>query len=228
MQLTKLQKIGLGAIGAASLAYGVVPTITGKVKYMTAPKKGDKVIYLTFDDGPSEYTPDLLDLLGEYDVKATFFMVGIFAAEYPDVVARVKNEGHCIGVHSLEHRSALLSTPFYTNRDFNNTMAIMKDLGVEPKYYRPPWGEVNLWSLMNADIHGLKKVIWNVMAEDWRGDTTADIIAEKLLKRTGNGDVVCLHDGRGKNHAPARTIEALRKVIPVWKEEGYEFKLIDD
>ncbi|WP_303857396.1 polysaccharide deacetylase family protein [Aminicella lysinilytica] len=228
MQLSKKQKAILAVAGTAGLAYGVIPTVIGKTRYMTRHDRSEKTIYLTFDDGPSQYTSDLLDLLAEHDVKATFFMVGTFAAEYPETVRRVMAEGHQIGVHSLEHRSALISSPAYTNRDFHDTVAILRNLGADPKYYRPPWGEVNLWSLMNMDVNGLKKVIWNVMAEDWRGNTTADIIAEKLLNRTKNGDVVCLHDGRGKNNAPLRTIEALKQVIPIWKDEGYEFKLIDD
>lgn len=227
MQLNKVEK-GILIAASAGLAYGVIPSFIGKVKYMGRHDRSRKIIYLTFDDGPSEYTQELLDVLKENDVRATFFMVASFAREYPLVVKRVRDEGHLIGIHSLEHKNAMISTPAYTNRDFQETMGIFRDLDIEPVYYRPPWGEVNLWTLMNIDIHGLKKVIWNVMAEDWRGDTTSEIIASKLLKRTKNGDVVCLHDGRGKNQAPSRTIEALRKVLPQWKNEGFEFRIISD
>lgn len=228
MKLKKSEKAAVITAATAGLGYGIIPTIIEKYKYMTSSDRSEKVIYLTFDDGPSEYTSELLDLLKEYDVKASFFMVGTFASEYPEIVKRVKEEGHLIGIHSLEHKSALLCSPAYTNRDFQDTMAIMKDLGVVPQYYRGPWGEVNLWSIMNTNMNGLTRVVWNVMAEDWRGDTTSEIIAEKLLDRTKNGDVVCLHDGRGKNEAPGRTIEALRKVLPVWLDEGYEFELISE
>lgn len=228
MQLNKMNAALVAAVCAACLAYGPVPSAVGKLKYMTRHDRSKRVIYLTFDDGPSEFTMELLDLLKEYDIKASFFMVASFAAEYPEVVKRVQEEGHLIGLHSLEHRNAMICSPAYTNRDFLESMNIFKEMGIVPKYYRPPWGEVNLWSLMNLSVHGLKKVIWNVMAEDWRGNTTSEIIEEKLLSRTRNGDVVCLHDGRGKDNAPARTIEALRNVLPIWKKRGYEFKLISE
>jgi Predicted xylanase/chitin deacetylase len=226
--MKKSNKAVLLTAASAGLAYGIIPTLVEKTKYRTSSDRSEKIIYLTFDDGPSEYTNELLDLLNKYDVKASFFMVGLFVSEYPEVVKRVHDEGHLIGIHSLEHRSALLCSPAYTNRDFQETLTIMGNLGVEPKYYRGPWGEVNLWSIMNTNIHGLERVEWNVMAEDWRGDTTADIIAEKLIDRTKNGDVVCLHDGRGKNEAPARTIAALRKVLPQWIDEGFKFRLISE
>jgi peptidoglycan/xylan/chitin deacetylase (PgdA/CDA1 family) len=228
MQLNEKKAAVITAAVSAGLAYGVIPSAAGKIKYMTKHDRTEKVIYLTFDDGPSEYTMELLDLLKEYDIKASFFMVASFAAEYPEVVKRVQEEGHLIGLHSLEHRNAMISSPSYTNRDFLESMSIFKNLGIEPAYYRPPWGEVNLWSLMNIKINSLTKVIWNVMAEDWRGNTTAEIIEEKLISRTREGDVVCLHDGRGKNDAPARTIEALRSVLPIWKKRGYEFRLISE
>lgn len=66
-------------------------------------------------------------------------------------------------------------------------------------------------------------VYWNVMAQDWKRNISSDEIAMRLLKRTSDGSIVCLHDGRGKNHAPGRTIEALEKVLPRWIEEGYCF-----
>ena len=140
----------------------------------------------------------------------------------------MKEEGHLIGLHSLEHKSAMVQTPMYTNREFKKSMKIMADLHVDVRYYRPPWGHVNLFTLMNLKKYNLKKVIWHVMAEDWEADTSDEEIQYKLLKRTGKGDVICLHDGRGKSpDAPERTIAALEKTIPIWLEEGYQFKLLD-
>lgn len=74
---------------------------------------------------------------------------------------------------------------------------------------------------------GIRPMLWDVMAEDWRGDTTAAEIAYKLLTRTFDGAVICLHDGRGKNNAPSRTIAALRQVLPQWLEAGYCFQTVD-
>lgn len=72
----------------------------------------------------------------------------------------------------------------------------------------------------------MQPMLWDVMAEDWRGDTTASEIAHKLLTRTFDDAIICLHDGRGKNHAPARTIAALRRVLPQWLDAGYHFETV--
>lgn len=230
MQLSKKQKGLIGLFAAAAAGYSYIPSVCGKAKYFSMPGEKDKNLYLTFDDGPSAaYTGKLLDLLGEYDVKATFFVVADFAKDQPALIERMKAEGHLIGLHSLEHKSAMVQTPFYTAMEFRQSMKIMKELGVDVKYYRPPWGHVNLFTLRNIKKYNLKKVIWHVMAEDWEADATEDEIQYKLLKRAGKGDVICLHDGRGKvDDAPEKMIAALAKTIPVWLEEGYQFKLIDE
>lgn len=230
MQLSKKQKRAVALLAAAAAGYSYIPSVCGKAKYFSMPDEKDKVLYLTFDDGPSAaHTGRLLDLLAEYGVKATFFVVAEFAKKNPKLIERMKKEGHLIGLHSLEHKSAMLQTPFYTNYEFRESIRIMKNLGVDVKYYRPPWGHVNLFTLRNIKKHNLKKVLWHVMAEDWEEDATEEEIQYKLLKRAGKGDVICLHDGRGQApDAPEQMIAALEKTIPIWLEEGYQFKLIDE
>lgn len=230
MQLSKREKAVIGLLAAAAAGYSYIPSVCGKVKYRSMAAEKDKTLYLTFDDGPSAaYTGKLLDLLAEYDVKATFFVVADSAKRHPELIGRMKEEGHLIGLHSLEHKSAMLQTPFYTDGEFRESLKIMKDLDIDVKYYRPPWGHVNLFTLINLKKYNLKKVLWHVMAEDWEENTTEEEIQYKLLKRAGKGDVICLHDGRGKaEDAPERMIAALEKTIPVWLEEGYQFKLIDE
>lgn len=230
MQLSKKQKGTLTLLAAAAAGYSYIPSMWGKAKYFSMAGERDKTLYLTFDDGPHEvYTEALLDLLKAYDIKASFFVVARSAQAHPDLIKRMKEEGHLIGLHSLEHKSAMVQSPFYTNMEFEKSLKIMENLGINVKYYRPPWGHVNWFTLRNLKKYQLKKALWHVMAEDWEKDTTADEIQYKLLKRSGKGDVICLHDGRGKSEdAPKRTIEALEKTIPVWREEGYQFKLIDE
>ena len=188
---------------------------------------GSKVIYLTFDDGPGEHTMELLDLLEEYDVKASFFVVTEFVEKYPEAVIRMKDDGHLVGLHSWRHRSALLASGGFTKESFSRSMKTLKKLGISPKLYRAPWGEINRETIRQTDRLGMERVYWTVMAEDWRGGQPANVTAGKLLARTGPEDVICIHDGRGSNDAPARTIEALRMVLPVWKSEGYEFRTLD-
>lgn len=218
---------GLTAISVAS--YGLLPTIIEKNTLYKGGECNEKVLYLTFDDGPSkEYTSDLLDLLKKHNIKATFFVVGAFAERCPEIIKRMKSEGHTIGIHSYAHRSGLLQTPWYTKNDFKLTIEIMKKLGVSAKFYRPPWGHMNLAILKNIKKYNLEKVLWQVMAEDWEENTTSDIIVKKLIDRTKSGDIICLHDGRGKNHAPNKMIVALGEVIPIWLSDGYRFESVEE
>ena len=213
------------------LAYSIIPTYIYKFnhKLFKQDHTKDKSFYLTFDDGPSvEYTSSLLDLLKENDVRATFFVVASFAKSNPSIIKRMKDEGHIIGLHSFEHRNALYQSRNYTKYDFKRSMEIMNELGVEVKYFRPPLGHFNINTVFEIKKYNLKTVLWDVMAEDWEGNTTSKVIAKKLLERSKSGDIICLHDGRGKNEAPSRTIEALGIVLPIWKEKGYEFLTVGD
>ena len=115
-----------------------------------------------------------------------------------------------------------------TKRDLEDSIKIMKELGVDIKYYRAPWGDTNFYLLQALKKKGLQLIYWHVMAEDWEGNTTKDVICQKLLSRTKGGDIICLHDGRGENEAPFRTIQALKMALPLFLEKGYEFKTIDE
>lgn len=229
--MIELIVIILSIIFILFILYSIIPSIyyRFKLRHFKKERKDKKYICITFDDGPSKkYTPKLLDLLKKEDIKATFFVVAQFAKENPDIIKRMKEENHQIALHSLNHKNALFEKLFTTKHDFAKSFKIMSDLNVPADTYRAPWGLFNIASIYYAKKYNLKFVLWDVMAEDWRGNTTSDIIAKKLLKRTKNADIICIHDGRGKNEAPSRTIEALEKTIPIWKEEGYEFLRIQD
>lgn len=218
----------IGLAGAAGI-YSFLPTIAERLKYKAGKllEREMKTLYLTFDDGPhSEWTPKLLDLLNQYEIKATFFVVAEFAKQNPELIERMKAEGHVIGLHSLRHQNALTQLPGQTEDDFQQSIKILRSLGVEPKLYRPPWGQVNLATGHSVRKYELKKVLWDVMAEDWRKYTSEEAIQSKLLKRSKAGDIICLHDGRGGEGAVPRMLRALEKTIPIWKEEGYVFKTL--
>lgn len=186
-------------------------------------------LFLTFDDGPDPvHTPELLEVLRENGAHATFFMVADFAQANPEIVVRVQEEGHLIGLHSASHTCALQMGPRRTKENLNRAFSIMEKLGVTVTYYRAPWGLINRTLAGELAKRGVETVFWDVMTEDWRGDTTAEIIAGKLRRRTRSGSVICLHDGRGKNNAPERTIRALRDVLPQWKAEGCRFLRLDE
>ena len=181
-------------------------------------------IMLTFDDGPDPvYTGQLLDLLDRYGIKAAFFTVGAFAAANPRLVERMVRAGHTVGIHSYSHKSAYLMSAAQTRRDLSMSAAAVMRLGINPRFYRPPWGHTTPALQQAASNLGIMPVFWSVMAQDWQADLDSDEIASRLLCRTVPGSIICLHDGRGKNCAPGRTIAALEKVLPIWLKDGYRF-----
>lgn len=242
------------ACAAAAIAYSFLPSQAGKInrKLQRRIEKGTeplfqriddeekKMVYLTFDDGPHPvYTEKLLDLLQKYGIKASFFVVGRFAEENPKLILRMAEEGHTVGLHSYWHKSAMIQSPGSVFRDMEDCIRVMKWLEIQPKYYRPPWGHVNWFSLRMLRDYNLKQVLWDVMAEDWKQHTNMEEIQYKLLKRTKPGDIICLHDrqadrtdleenlediteSEGKA-PPLIMIEALENTIPLWLEEGYQF-----
>lgn len=210
------------------IIYSFIPAYVSKQRFFKKEKPKGKVIYLTFDDGPSKYTKELLELLKKYNIKATFFCVANFAKEQKEIIEKMKKEGNLIALHSLKHKNSMLQGIYETKKDLEKSLKIMQELGIDIKYYRPPWGDANLYLLKKLRKENIKLILWNVMAEDWEGNITEEIISNKLLTRVGEGDIICLHDGRGKNEAPYRTIKALEIAIPIFLEKGYKFKTIDE
>ncbi|KPD00021.1 Peptidoglycan-N-acetylmuramic acid deacetylase PdaC [Geobacillus sp. BCO2] len=128
--------------------YGIVPTIIIRKKRVRLFREGtaSDCLALTFDDGPDPYyTPKLLDLLKKYGVKATFFVVGRKVERYPDIVRRMAEEGHEIGIHNYRHISNWLLPPLWLDWGVRRAAkAIERATGKQPMYYRPPWGILTL------------------------------------------------------------------------------------
>lgn len=206
--------------------YGLIPTMLLKKQ---AHKKitqlsGLKNIILTFDDGPDRtYTERLLNLLKKENIKATFFVVAKSADEHPHIINKILEDGHTLGLHALNHRSAFINDIFYTRRDFKESMKIFEKHGWKVSYYRPPHGHLNIPCLIYMKKYGLKLVLWNVIVGDWAKSVTPTIIENRLISQINDNSIVCLHDGRGCDNAPSKTIQALESTLPQLKEEGYNF-----
>lgn len=213
--------------------YCIFPTYILKIIKCHKLKKHsmDKNIMLTFDDGPDiKYTYDILNILRKNNIKATFFIVGKKAEEYPQIIKTIINEGHTVGIHSFEHKNAWFKGFEYIKRDFEKSINILNKYGYKVCYYRPPWGFVNLSILYFAKKYNLKTVLWNVMVQDWK-KSNPDIVLKKLLARTKTGSVICLHDSGkdtgGYEGATANTVKALSDFIPMMINNGYKFTVLN-
>lgn len=215
------------------MIYGVIPTLLYRKLNRQLKKQrkeaGVENIYLTFDDGvDSVYTPEILRVLKNYNVHATFFVVAEFAKNNPKIIEMIKKDGHIIGLHSLSHKNEMFQTPGNIRKDFLESMELLKELGIKPKLFRPPWGHFSLAGIKEIKKLNFEVVLWNVIVGDWKANIESKDIADRLLGETEKGDIICLHDGRGKNNAPKRTVEALEMVIPIWKSQGFTFGTLEE
>lgn len=214
----------------AFIAYSILPNIYFRIfsKKVIRRLKGIKVkfkeVSLTFDDGPDErYTPQLLDLLKKHNIKATFFVLGEKAERCPELIKRMAREGHTVGLHANKHVGAPFRSYNAMKKDFNHSVVILTLLGIKVKYYRPPWGLVNIVSSKFIKDYHFIPVLWTIHASDWSARVDQHHIEKVLLEDVKSGDIVLLHDGRGAKDAPQRTIDALKNAIPKMKEKGFIF-----
>ncbi|MFC5590672.1 polysaccharide deacetylase family protein [Sporosarcina soli] len=189
-------------------------------------KTEDKVIALTFDDGPhSTYTPQILDLLSLYDAKATFFVVGERAEKHPEIILREIEDGHEIANHTYTH-------PFSSSIDqlkmeLEKTNKLIHSItGIYPALYRPVGGNYNEHTINTAVESGYKVVMWSWHqdTEDWKRPGTKKII-NKVLSGTTPGNIILFHDAGGDR---SQTVEALKEIIPELKKQGYEFVTVSE
>lgn len=193
----------------------------------------EKVIALTFDDGPSpEYTPLILDVLKKHNVKATFFLVGKHVKKYPDVARRILAEGHEIGNHTYSHRDLVPSTRKKLKREILQNQELIKEyLGVKTVLFRPPRGIYSEAVRQFVVQNGLLMVLWSMSGIDWAG-TPASLIAKRILRYAHPGAIILLHDSgaliRSEGHSRINTAKALDKAIPILKEKGYKFVTVSE
>ncbi|MCM3757297.1 polysaccharide deacetylase [Sporosarcina aquimarina] len=192
-------------------------------------KKPEKVVYLTFDDGPSKLTEQFLDILQEHGVKATFFMQGnnLKKELLQKSVKRAVQEGHYIGAHSMTHNYKTL----YTNQQFVpemvKTLELVHDItGTNPHLVRPPYGSApglkdERIRTQLADAH-IKVWDWTIDSNDWELAGKPSRILQNIKQgTTSDREIVLMHE-------KPQTLEALPGIIKFYKEQGYEFAVYDE
>jgi len=209
--------------------YAFLPALVSRMFGFRAFRKGlaEREIALTFDDGPDPvYTPRLLDLLKRHGAKATFFVVGAHAERHPELIRRMHEEGHVIGIHNYVHLPNWFLRPRAVKRQVQRTRDIIASItGEVPKFYRPPWGIVNVFDY--AVTGKLQIVLWTSMFGDWRRRVGPDRLYARMRKKLRPGQVFLLHD-RGDTfgadaEAPANMLLALERIMEDAARLGYRF-----
>lgn len=157
----------------------------------------DSVIAITFDDGPHpQFTPKLLDMLKERNIKATFFLVGRNVANFPAIVKRMADEGHEVASHTWSHPLLTGQSTSNVNSQLTRTHeAIVKACGVEPLLYRPPYGAARLTQRRAIqEKYGYSTILWDVDPLDWQSPRTVQKVHDRVLAQTKVGSIVLLHD----------------------------------
>lgn len=211
--------------------YAIIPTIIIRlisIGAISRAPKGGRRIAITFDDGPDpRYTPQILDILHKYQVKACFFIVGAKARAHPEIVKQIASAGHEIGNHGFRHKIAWLLSPAATTREIRETNAAIEELtGAKARFCRPAWGLFNLFSIFYCRLKGLKVVLWTYMSWDWIKKATPESITHKVLSRIKDGAILVFHDsdttiGAAKG-GPERVVKALPMILDGIKQRGLQ------
>jgi peptidoglycan-N-acetylglucosamine deacetylase len=187
---------------------------------------------ITFDDGPNgEYTLQILEILQSHDVRAAFFFLAKNIERFPEIALMAKEQGHIIGNHTYDHPHLNQLTHDQVLLQIEKTENIFKEiLGLEPRYFRPPYGEYNETVEKIIKEKGYKLVLWDMdcYSMDWL-DHAPEHIAGISTAKAKNGSIILLHDGRNiKENVPRNnTIEALKIIIPNLKQKGFEIATLD-
>ncbi|NMB00820.1 MAG: polysaccharide deacetylase family protein [Firmicutes bacterium] len=195
--------------------------------YRVGDRASNKVA-ITFDDGPSrEFTPAILEILKQYDVPATFFMVGSHVEKYPDIARQIVEDGHAIGNHTQNHRNIpTLSTVELQKEILEATAIITEVTGEYPSFVRPPRGMYDARLRRLSKLLGQEIVLWSISTRDWRFGVTASYIERLVDSKVRGGDIILFHDSGAllKNEGGDRraTVLALPKVIEIIRAKGLE------
>lgn len=188
-----------------------------------ASDKGARGVNITIDDGPDPvWTPQVLDVLREYGVKATFCMVGTQAQAHPDLVKKVVAAGHRLCDHSVSHDTTMdKNSQTYQSKQILDAerMITKASGGVRPMYYRAPGGAFTPYSRKLAASRGMRPLGWNVDSKDFERPGT-DAIVATVEQEVPNGPTLLFHDAGGDR---SQTVEALDRILPRLKEQGYSF-----
>jgi len=219
---------GLAAVVSAGYQT-MAPTGQWYGRTFTGLPPGSKQIALTYDDGPNDpHTLRLLEILAKHGVQATFFLIGRYVQQRPELAREIARAGHVIGNHTFTHPNLIFESPSQTRAELQQCAAALTEaVGEHSQLFRPPFGGRRPVTLRVARSLGLEPVMWNVTGMDWKGKS-ADYLENRICRRVRGGDVILLHDG---SHAAfgadrSQSVIVTDRLLARYKAEGYEFVTI--
>jgi len=224
LQLPVLYTFGPEDSELSRVIYVMDSNLTDKL-ITAADTDGKKLAALSFDDGPDPvYTPDVLDILKYYQVKATFFVVGASAEAHPGLVKRAVQEGHEIENHTYSHPDLRSESEVETADEILKTDRLIEKLsGMKGKYFRPPRRLYRQETIEIAEHNGYKTVLWTICAENSKVKTPEEM-AKRVINAARPGMIILAHDGRLDR---STTLAALPLIIKGLQKQGYEFVTLD-
>jgi peptidoglycan/xylan/chitin deacetylase (PgdA/CDA1 family) len=219
-----------GAVTAAAAAaagyQSMAPTGQWYGRTFTGRPRGSHQIALTYDDGPNDpHTLRLLEVLAKHSIHATFFLIGRYVQQRPDIAREIVQAGHVVGNHTHTHPLLIFKSETEIRHELSQCRAALQDaVGQHSNLFRPPFGGRRPAVLRIARELGLEPVMWNVTGYDWNAPPAA-AIERKVVKQIRGGDVILLHDGGHKQMGADRSqiVIATDRLIARYKSEGYEF-----
>lgn len=188
----------------------------------------EKCLYLTFDVGyENGNTESILNTLKELQVPAAFFVTGHYLKTNPTLIVRMKDEGHVVGNHTMNHADLTkISDPAVFAKEVTGLSEAYQEITGEamPRYLRPPEGKYSEQSIQMSDELGYKTIFWSFAYKDWLNDDqpTAEAAKSKILERTHPGAIILLHSNSATN------AQILSDVVQQWREQGYTLKSLND
>lgn len=206
------------------LVVSVMAVTSFYIVHPIQPHAEQKVLYFTFDDGPSErYTAKILDILHQENVPATFFVLGFRSEQFPHLVRRMTDEGHEIGNHGFYHERIIGKPDEWVRSDvFRADEVIRKASGVNPVFYRPPGGVIDQREISVIRKTGHPVILWTVDSQDWNTTSVKEIV-KNVVSNIQPGAIVLFHDGVSNSRY---TVEALPTIIHKCRTQGFAFKVL--
>ncbi len=225
--------IGLTAAAAATAAGYQTMSPTGQWygRTFAGGNQGSKQVALTYDDGPNDpHTLRLLEVLAKHNVRATFFMIGRYVRQRPEIARAVAQAGHVIGNHTFTHPLLIFKSEAQTRTEMVDCRSALQDtIGEHSNLFRPPWGGRRPATLRIARKLGLQTVMWNVTGYDWNAPPAA-AIENKVARQIRGGDLILLHDGshRAMGADRAQTVMATDNLIGRFRDGESEFVTVKE